>query len=374
MGQGTWYDTRLGGPLLWPEQLIPKVPKCPRCHMERFLIVQAFAPRDTHSNRLLLLFSCNNIRCSLQNNTWLAWRAFQKCSTESCGDTDSISVNLGTCQHAGEMHGDVAQASSSINWDLSDSDSDTNTAESDLSKSLHLLSLQVDDARSNSEHKYHRSAKRNENPTPNKREIFSGGDVSGNPSCDYHPGYLGHLDDSNSFPAFYINVEEDRSSENGASAHDDEVVHSLLDKYLADEHEQNKIDSSENWAAETDDDESSALQEYNSYYQVLSKAPRQVLRYNPRMEPIWPTQPVPVPSSRCSCGAELVFEYQVLSPCLHFLNVDAYIQNGQRDAGMNFATAAIYTCAKDCMDAPAVHSTKSWRVFEQTVIICADDW
>lgn len=265
-----------------------------------------------------------------------------------------------------------------IDWDRSDSESDSDENDTDLSDSLKMLSLQVDLAR---------ARKRLEHLSPSKYTKSTSGATScgcdsvlpttangagqksdiGRTTCDVL------VSDGPTFPAVSLRVEEEEVIES-AGCEQDESINSLLQKYLSAENERKNSNSVEAWVAETDDDASAPLEAFESYCDRLSSAPEQVLRYSFGNKPLWPTYPLPLPKTPCSCGSELVFELQLLSSCLYFLRVDSHVRDGQNDAGMNFATAAVYTCPKDCEVSHIVHRTKSWQIFEQSVVVCPDEW
>lgn len=372
---GTWYDTRLGGPPLWPETPVAEVPNCPRCEQPRHLLLQAFAPHNAHPNRFLLLFACNSIRCSQHFDSWLAWRVCQTEPGESSSQNSTpTSTNVSRPSHKSSDNSVFPE----IDWDCSDSETGSDENDTDLSDSLQMLSLRVDLAR---------ARKRLEHPSPSKhakstndatsRDCDSVSLTTANcvgQKSDIEKTKCGVLfGDGPTFPATSLWVKEENVVENTVSKQD-ESINALLQKYLSAENERKRSNSVEAWAAEIDDDRSPPLEAFESYCDKLSSAPEQVLRYSFGNRPLWPTHPFPLPKTPCSCGSELVFEVQLLSSCLYFLRVDSHLRDGQNDAGMNFAAAAVYTCAKDCEAAHVVHRTKSWQIFEQTVVVCPDEW
>jgi pre-rRNA-processing protein TSR4 len=114
----------------------------------------------------------------------------------------------------------------------------------------------------------------------------------------------------------------------------------------------------------------------------LRRAPEQVCRYAYGGEPLWSiplppkidstggrkhskpkknaksiTAPFP-PIPPCSCGANRVFEFQLLPSLLHVLDVDSVNSNNDDDndnimdlssiGGMNWGSIAVYSCPESC--------------------------
>lgn len=372
---GTWYDTRIGGPALWPEAPGAQVPCCPRCERPRYLLLQAFAPHDAHPNRFLLLFACNNIRCSQHADAWVAWRVCQRHSSKS--DTHQPTFSPANLTDKPDAVADNP-ASDDIDWDHTDSDASSNDDDTHLSDSLQLLSLQVDLARAKKRLDVLNPSKRSKNgdDSTSVSPITSLNATISEKGCKPGGDERGRRDlfgEGPTFPAAYIRVEEERRKLSD-NVENDDVVNSLLQRYLSEENTRKRGTSVETWVAETDDDSSPSSQAYDAYVDTLSSSPEQILRYSFGSKPLWPTHQLQLPPSTCKCGSELVFEVQLLSSCLYFLRVDSHTPEGQSESGVNYATVAIYTCAKDCEAAPVVHKSETWQVFEQTVIVCPDEW
>lgn len=66
-------------------------------------------------------------------------------------------------------------------------------------------------------------------------------------------------------------------------------------------------------------------------------------RYQRNGEPLWASDVKPTDIPKCElCGAERVFELQVMPRLLSYLEVDKLGQS------LDWATIAIFTCAKSC--------------------------
>jgi hypothetical protein len=113
---------------------------------------------------------------------------------------------------------------------------------------------------------------------------------------------------------------------------------------------------------------------------LLKRSPGQVARYAYGGVPLW-SMPLPRPKSNvsktkqksiqlysplpvvpnCACGAERVFEFQILPSVLHVLDVDSHATGGRNEksndlldlisaGGMNWGVIAIYSCPESCDD------------------------
>eukprot|EP01027_Heterolobosea_sp_BB2_P005529 GEZU01008444.1.p1 GENE.GEZU01008444.1~~GEZU01008444.1.p1 ORF type:complete len:312 (+),score=107.03 GEZU01008444.1:579-1514(+) len=104
--------------------------------------------------------------------------------------------------------------------------------------------------------------------------------------------------------------------------------------------------------AETDHDKA-----FYIFSKRLARCPTQVVRWKQNGSPLWisgepHTLPNNIPACE-SCGAPRVFELQVLSTAVYFLKPGQHNHirasgSGEMDEGLDFGTAAIYTCSVNC--------------------------
>ncbi|CCW70315.1 unnamed protein product [Phytomonas sp. Hart1] len=110
---------------------------------------------------------------------------------------------------------------------------------------------------------------------------------------------------------------------------------------------------------------------YEKFRTRVARAPTQLLRYHQRTPPMAATgqglqgrherplfmnphklklQQSTIPA--CAfCGASLVYEVQVLPTALYYMRVHEYVEDvgcSTGDEGVDFGTATVYTCSKDC--------------------------
>ncbi|XP_043941910.1 programmed cell death protein 2 isoform X2 [Protopterus annectens] len=84
---------------------------------------------------------------------------------------------------------------------------------------------------------------------------------------------------------------------------------------------------------------------FQHFKQRIAIEPEQVLRYSRGGSPLWVSaKNVPQQESipHCICGAERIFEFQVMPQLLNHLNVDTL------DTSIDWGTLAVYTCAESC--------------------------
>eukprot|EP00578_Thalassiosira_sp_NH16_P005480 CAMPEP_0181134386 /NCGR_PEP_ID=MMETSP1071-20121207/32061_1 /TAXON_ID=35127 /ORGANISM="Thalassiosira sp., Strain NH16" /LENGTH=359 /DNA_ID=CAMNT_0023220903 /DNA_START=403 /DNA_END=1485 /DNA_ORIENTATION=- len=102
------------------------------------------------------------------------------------------------------------------------------------------------------------------------------------------------------------------------------------------------------WSVPLPPKDRSKLQSQNKQRQKQRKSQKKPVRV---FSPL-PTVP------NCCCGAERVFEFQILPSLLHVLDVDSYTAAKQRDeddmmdlisaGGMNWGSIAVYSCSESC--------------------------
>lgn len=91
---------------------------------------------------------------------------------------------------------------------------------------------------------------------------------------------------------------------------------------------------------ETEDD-----QQFLKFKKRVEPEPDQVLRYCRGGEPLWVSafhKPSAEEIPRCSCGAERVFEFQVMPQLLNFLKLDSL------GVSLDWGTLCVYTCKESC--------------------------
>lgn len=153
-----------------------------------------------------------------------------------------------------------------------------------------------------------------------------------------------------SLPIVPIEVDYDVSTaQHGA---DDADVERLLSRYRAEAATYGSDGSvgAITFAAEADEPLTPEEEACDAFRDCLARAPGHVVRYQRGGAAVWPAHPAPAASTLppCVCGAPRLFELQLMPACLHFLQVDNAVPPEQEEAGMNWACAALFTCADDC--------------------------
>jgi hypothetical protein len=163
---------------------------------------------------------------------------------------------------------------------------------------------------------------------------------------------FGPVDDVNARWLDLVPIEVDYEPEVSLTdAKEDANVQRLLEAYL-DSLAADGVDVNDGtalpFAPEPDEPDTDAALADQRFQDQMRRSPGHVVRYKRGATPLWPLHPAPEIPVPCSCGSRRVFEVQVLSTSLHFLNVDAATPEGQVDAGMNWAAVGAYTCENDC--------------------------
>ncbi|PXF49436.1 Programmed cell death protein 2 [Gracilariopsis chorda] len=349
---GEWYDTHIGGSSVWPDGLTVTIPPCPVCSLHRTFVLQAYAPHPNHSEREVYLFGCNSIKCSEKPTSWYALRVVKLLeeNVRPQGEKNSQSAS-----HKREQNSGPRQV---INWESDSEDSDSEPEI--LAEELQLLSLVVEQA------KQRRGAS-----THSQNEEA----VSSTCSSFGRTGHGGQCINENANPLAAFCIEVDYEPARGQKSLEDEKVERLLGRYNEEEKLRSRNGIDEQWAAEQDDENKPETLALERFRDTISRAPDQILRYSFGGEPIWPSHPPPPINTKiCACGSPMIFELQLLASCLHYLKPDECLPADQKDAGMNFASVATYTCAGDCTLAKVVAETAMLQVFEQEICVQQDDW
>ncbi|XP_039604204.1 programmed cell death protein 2 isoform X1 [Polypterus senegalus] len=90
--------------------------------------------------------------------------------------------------------------------------------------------------------------------------------------------------------------------------------------------------------------ESLDIKVFTKFKERISNEPDQILRYCKGGSPLWVCDKIPskVEIPNCDCGAERVFEFQIMPQLLNHLNVDHI------GASIDWGTLVIYTCKDSC--------------------------
>lgn len=367
---GTWYDTHIGGIPIFPPGVTVHIPPCPICTAPRVLVLQAYAPHNRHQNRVIYVFGCNNIRCSSEQSAWWAIRA---CQINDTKDEDQPLAKKSIAAKKGELH-------PTINWDT-DSE-DVSSDASDLADDLELLSLQVQLANATE-----RTIKSELGPSSSKT-LRQGTAAAIASECQRHrdgrasPVSLSQVPEriqspfsgSNALKAFYVHVTDEPKSPKPLSNNSD--ADRLLRKYMEEEQTLATAGSTESWAVEIEEEQADDRRCFEAFQDRMRRAPGHILRYAFGGTPLWSKCPPPdIGSEVCGgCGSKLFFELQILGSCLHYLRPETSVPDHQFEAGMNFASLAIFTCSVDCIVNNVLAEGPCFKLLSQIVYMQHDDW
>lgn len=335
----TWYDTRLGGSLALPRGVRAIIePVCKTCGKALALILQAFSPSACHGERVLAVFGCNSMRCAEDEDAWVVYRVMWRGREEGeivGGDGAEEKEVKAELKVASEMdfEGKIGGGGGSDSDSESESDEDLEA----MNNLLNIRNIRLEE-RAEASLKKTRSRRRATDASASTTLDQDNREPSNEPpqSCAYTkldlvPIEVDYEITSTSAPADALTTDVER----------------LYSAYTAAQQE----GSPSHWVSETEeavDDRRAALSDFQTR---LEQMPGHVVRYQPRGAPVWPTHPPPAPKPKCTCGAERVFEMQLIPTCLYFLRVDERTPAGQEEAGMAWLTVALYVCADDCVPA-----------------------
>lgn len=190
-------------------------------------------------------------------------------------------------------------------------------------------------------------------------------------------------------------VEDDSDEEDELNSNDASKVNQMLSQYLGMEDDEEILSALKGGGKSNGDNDGKGggggeryerlppeERAFLAFSKRLKRAPEQVARYAYEGVPMWavplppsgtrskqqqkskkksqpkvsPLPPVP----NCDCGAERVFEFQVLPSLLHALDVDSYTIAGSKESsdddvmdlisagGMNWGSIAVYSCPRSC--------------------------
>lgn len=185
---------------------------------------------------------------------------------------------------------------------------------------------------------------------------------------------------ADAFPAMTIEVL-DEPFEDYTSENDFSYENRLLQDYIKQEEEDESTDvndlrriisttkkstpaaASSSAAAGSSSGESyektpASQKHFMRFQKRINRCPLQCLRYDYGGEPLWPvTIPQSLKIPACACGAERVFEFQLLPTINYFLKVDqvaAAVRAAEQSSpaaiagGMDWMSLMIYSCPQSC--------------------------
>jgi len=152
---------------------------------------------------------------------------------------------------------------------------------------------------------------------------------------------------------YYIYTEEENRKPLAISQHEKELV---------EQHKEEAVRGDAEWNEEYEQTSDKLLLKFQ---EALRRRPDQFLRYSFRGDPLWMTAAVPASIPVCErCGAERVFELQLLSTLVYFLEQQKKRNPyGRRkgtpintentadsavERGLEFGCLAVYVCSDSC--------------------------
>lgn len=355
------FDTKIGGQPTWPEEIEYTPPPCNKCNHPLVLVLQAFSPHFAHQERSVYLFACNSIICCANADNWKAVRVVKV----------EESVNNDNQNNAAESGNSAVKQMEEISWSSDDEDGDSQDSNDQLLDDLRALSMKAQQvgSKQNVRRSIDVKGAKTESLTHNKCLELTAETESEqiDSKSDSAPTWA-------ALESFYVEV----STEPTATVENEDSlnVENLLKSYQQTEKANGNEVAREGWGAEEEEQATLQKDALETFHRRLNRAPQQILRYNFGANPLWARHPPPQHKSKieCACGSKLVFELQLLGSTLYYMKPDKHVRPDQSEAGLNFSSVAVYSCASDCTQASILASSQSYKVISQTVLLQQDDW
>jgi Programmed cell death protein 2, C-terminal putative domain len=371
---GAWRETRLGGQPIWPPGH-PGIatPHCALCGRRVVLVLQAFAPTCSYSERILYVFACNSMRCADDSRSWSCIRMFSRETPETWelkarGASPSVSE---PADYAAPAKRDAQSTACSATGELGDDDS----SDDDLDQFELLLGLHALEVSKRAEGQLLKPKLGRKDVLPDnkpKREasdtcesLIESATTGSEVAEASRDGLATHW-----LRTVSIEVDFEPVSWSRRGTGLDRDVERLLEKYRA---SATDSDDDLHWGEEPDEIESERTTAEDQFRERIERAPGQLLRYKYNGNPLWPFFPCPPGPALCNCGGTRVFEVQLLASCIHYLQPDDAVPEESSEAGMNWAAAAAYTCEFDCV-LENITPVASWVAVWEPVLVQPDSF
>ena len=301
-GTPTYHEEDADHPdVLLIKEQIGPLLSCNSCGLRMFLLIQCYSPIDLADERMVYLFACNNSNCSTKPSE--SWRCVSVCYSLLAGTRGK-----------------------------EESDDDVEVQERVLGReqlSLYSFPPVLLDIV----------------PEPNKAEDIEPTAVESQMIAEYERRELALKCKMRSAAADGLPLDDADEPEDNVGRDLEDLEHQLDLK--------NKP---------TD-----IL--FDKYRRRIGRIPYQVLRYHRGGTPLFMNPPKlatqNIPPCR-NCGAARTFEFQVLSSILYFLRTSDYVPlPGSCGDGLDFATASVYVCSKQC----GAVDDKAFSLCEEFVLV-----
>lgn len=168
-------------------------------------------------------------------------------------------------------------------------------------------------------------------------------------------------------------IEDDDDEIGTYKAGSDDKIQQMLDRYMEMEDDPEILSmlrgtSAQGCGNETEEQMPEDDRAMLIFTDRLKRSPRQVLRYAKNGTPLWSVpQPLDLKIPKCPCGAERMFEFQLMPSLLHVLDVDKHTRTQKEmpstvasdgdeidlnqafsNGGQNWGAVAVYTCSACC--------------------------
>ncbi|XP_042374098.1 programmed cell death protein 2-like [Zingiber officinale] len=349
------YTTKIGGLPDWPipePNIKRELLYCRVCDGRLCLVAQVYAPiLSTKLNieeRAIYIFGCPNQDCGKNPDSWRAIR-LQK------GDQDSepnlaLSNTLPSEKESFPMDG----ASNWLKDTLLMNDSGKLNDGSVGDKKLDDLARAFSEASALSSCSKKQNRKKRNNSSTRARV--------GRTTAEETPVPV--------LPCFYIYFQTNQA--HGSIDAVSSFYSSLTlkeDAYAATD-----TDEEEKWVGETYEYDKAlgADTTYLKFKKQMDTYPEQCLRYSYGGIPLLATSNSMEPDKCIHCGSPLVYELQLFSPILYFLQQAANASVACSADGWSWITLIVYTCSRSCFKSKGKLLNPSWEIAEEFITVQGD--
>ena len=384
-------------------------PSCGKCGSPMLLLVQlnlskvASKSDGAMVDRNSCVFGCPKSRCFSQmkfsGGFSSSSEGIMTCRSTESASTDPIKARVPVAPvksawySTNDESGDTAGAD---DWGMEDGD-DAAMGTDDLEKAVAAMEVNAEKSTSSPKPKVSQ-------PKPSSSNADANMDSSTSPSM--FECFALTVSNEPDAPSYIQQVEEDDVGVGGVSSVSDEKIRNMLARYMAEEEDEeilsalrgtttNESSGGAGGGGGREHDERLSLRDrvLRGFQDRISRFPRQVVRYAPGGVPIW-SIPLDVPSSSnkkkkkdknsaksnsddaasaatsstvvppCKCGAQRIFQFQLLPSLLHVLKVDQFSEGTAEKSttpsaatsgisallsgGMDWGAVAVYSCSNSC--------------------------
>nr|XP_009405702.1 PREDICTED: programmed cell death protein 2-like isoform X1 [Musa acuminata subsp. malaccensis]XP_009405703.1 PREDICTED: programmed cell death protein 2-like isoform X1 [Musa acuminata subsp. malaccensis] len=348
------YTTKIGGLPDWP---IPEVDisrellHCSLCGGRLSLVAQVYAPislpKLNIEDRAIYILGCLALNCGTDPRSWRALR-IQKYHEEmkpSLTSSNAVSLEKESVPaprvNSWLEDNMLGNESSKVN-----DESDSDTEMEDLARALSEAAALASSSKKQNGHKNTDASARG--TVANPRVEDTGVPV---------------------LPCFYIYSQKVESSGDM-----DAVCSGYTSLSLKNHCASPDTEDEEQWERETYEYDRAlgADRTYLKFKKQMDAHPEQCLRYSYGGNPLFAKTKLPKPDICKRCGSSCIYEMQLMSPLLYFLQQAVDGSSACSADGWSWITLIVYTCSRSCCSFKESTESCCWEVAEEAIVIQDD--